>query len=565
MLALDEATSGIENYLEEAVPDRASCLVISPRAVEKLTGGIPLLASTAASLLAKFPRIIVHGLRPHAYDSALVAALSGGRLKSVGALNGNHSRYEVARDSRDICGPFAGVSFGPASPSNDGFLAGDPGGSSVKTLISIEGGPFMATVTQNGAEIVFIASEDTADVDATAGERPLAAYFSRFVPQAMVIRHAAGEECWRPAPPFAAITIDDPLLRENYGFLNFRNLLELANRHNFHAAIAFIPHNFRRDSRRIVRMFRENSERLSICFHGNDHTGAEFASRDSVHLNALLRIAEDRMRQHRNLTGIPCDRVMIFPQGEFSIEAMKALQAHNFRAAANTTEHPAGEPDRLTIAELAQPAVLRYGNFPLFLRRALDKTGSQDIAFNIFFGKPVLIVEHHDDFRHPETLAEIAERINRIAPDVRWSNLSSAVGNAVLTRRAEDGEYKARAYAAAVRISNDSNLPRRYAIEWSNAFDIETMESVLAGRRPCIDFEAEGDVLRLAAEIAPGGSQEFSVIHRAGQPSPASLGLKWNARAYARRRLSEFRDNYLSKNDRLLHAAKAFQRRALKI
>jgi len=555
----------IENYLDQAVPDRESCLVISPRAVKRLTGGAPLAASTAAFLLTKFARTIVHGLRPRVYDSALVAALSGGRLQSIGTLSGSHSSYEIANDSRDICGPFAGVSFGPANPFNDGILAGERSGSAVKALISIEGRPFLASIAENGAEVLFIAGEDTADVGAQVGEAPLDAYFSRFVPQAMALRHAAADECWRPARPFATVTIDDPLLRETYGFIHFETLLELAKWHNFHAAIAFIPHNFRRDSPRIVRMFRENPERLSICFHGNDHTGAEFASRDPAQLNALLRIAEDRMRLHQNLTGIPCDRVMVFPQGRFSIEAMKALQAHNFRAAANTTEHPAGGPDRLTIGELAQPAVLRYGNFPLFLRRALDKTGSQDIAFNVFFGKPVLIVEHHDDFRHPETLAEIADRINRVAPDVRWSNLASAVGNAVLTRQTAEGEYQVRAYASAVRISNDSNVIRQYAIEWNGACDMETMESVLAGRRPCADFETDGDVLRLPAKLEPGASQEFSVIHSDGQPSVASLGLKWNARAFVRRRLSEFRDNYLSKNDRLLEAAKAFQRRALKI
>ena len=45
---------------------------------------------------------------------------------------------------------------------------------------------------------------------------------------------------------------------------------------------------------------------------------------------------------------------------------------------------------------LAQPAVLRYGGVPLFIRNFIKDTQSQDIAFNLFFGRPILIGEHHD-------------------------------------------------------------------------------------------------------------------------------------------------------------------------
>ena len=89
-----------------------------------------------------------------------------------------------------------------------------------------------------------------------------------------------------------------PLLRRDYGYLNFDSLLRLAKEHNFHTAISFIPHNYRRNSARIVRMFRENPRRLSICFHGNDHTEAEFASTDRALLNGMLGIGEERMKAH---------------------------------------------------------------------------------------------------------------------------------------------------------------------------------------------------------------------------------------------------------------------------
>ena len=121
------------------------------------------------------------------------------------------------------------------------------------------------------------------------------------------------------------------------------------------------------------------------------------------------------MNSHLRLTGVPCDKVMVFPQGNFSIDAMKVLKSHNFYAAVNTVPHPAEQPVRLTIGELAQPAVLRYGGFPLFLRKPIRQTQNHDIAFNLFFGRPVLIVEHHQIFQHPEAAGRDRRKINRVA------------------------------------------------------------------------------------------------------------------------------------------------------
>jgi hypothetical protein len=435
----------------------------------------------------------------------------------------------------------------------------------LRKLISIGGQPFMAAVRLEGTEILFVASEDVADLNAEVGDASKAEYFSRFVPHAMALRYVAGDECWRPCKAQAAIIIDDPLLRKSYGFLNFEALLRLAEQHNFHAAIAFIPHNFRRTSSRITRMFQENAARLSICFHGNDHTEGEFASTDMAFLNTSLRIAEDRMYLLHQITGLHCDRVMVFPQGHFSVEAMKVLKSHNFYAAVNTVPYPAEQPVQLTIGELAQPAVLRYGGFPLFIRKPIRQTQSHDIAFNLFFGRPVLIVEHHEIFKRPESLVEIATRINAVASEVHWSNLATVVGNSILTRRAPDGTHHVRAYSGTVRISNDSGSIRRYSIEWGNSCDGASIEQVLMDGMPSRGLEIDDAGLRLSVELAPGSSQTFSLVHQNAHATVRNLGLRWNAQAFLRRRLSEVRDNYLSKNQRLLTAAKAFQRRFLKV
>src|SRR5208282_1659677 len=286
------------------------------------------------------------------------------------------------------------------------------------------------------------------------------------MPHAMALRHIFGEECWRPSQTYASVIIDDPLLKRRYGYLNFESLRCLMRQHHFQTTVAFIPHNFRRSSAQVTRMFRENQACFALCFHGNDHTGAEFASTDKVLLNTLLNIAEDRMSVHHDMTGLACDKVMVFPQGHFSVEAMQVLKSRNFYAAVNTVPYPKGHPVHLTIRELAQPAVLRYGGFPLFLRKPSRQMQNHDIAFDVFFGSPVLIVEHHEMFQSPGALAEAVSRINAVAPDVCWTNLANVVGNSILKRRAADGTVHVRAYSGTMRISNESNRVERYSIEW---------------------------------------------------------------------------------------------------
>jgi hypothetical protein len=558
-----EKVSEHAGYLKKAVPDRGSCFVVNPQVMKQWVGANGFTFELVAFLQSRFTHILVHGLRVDACDTQLVHSLSRGKLTSVVGIGGEGLVYKISQDSKRICDAFSGLSFGPVNALNDHALRTCGSDPAVQDLISIGGQPFMAAVRLEGAELLFVASEDVADLNAEVGDAPITDYFSRLVPHVMALRYAAGEECWRPGKAHASIIIDDPLLRNRYGFLNFESLLRLAADCNFHATIAFIPHNFRRSSSKITRMFQAYAKRLSICFHGTDHTEAEFASTDSALLNTLLHVAEDRMAVHHQITGISCDRVMVFPQGNFSIEAMRVLKAHNFYAAVNTIPHPAEKPVRLKIGELAQPAVLRYGGFPLFLRKPIRETQSHDIAFNLFFGRPVLIVEHHDVFQHPELLVEIAARINSAASEINWSNLATVAGNSTLRRTAPDGTHHVRGYSGMVTVSNTSRSTRRYSIEWSGC-ESDSIEQVLVDAAPISEFELNDGWLRASVDVAAGASRMIALVRRNGHATIRNLGLRRKARAFIRRRLSEVRDNYLSKNEHLLTAARTLQRRFLR-
>jgi hypothetical protein len=560
-LLLDKQVQHHAEYIEKAVPNQACCFVVNPQVIRDWTGGF-LPGDLVSCLGSRFPYLLVHGLTTDSFAEDMIAALSSGRLQSVNPVPDTAQPYEIAPNTREVCEAFSGLSFGPINSANDRVFSLGGTSAAIRTLISIGGRPFMALMKRVNTEILFLASENTADLNDEVGNAPLSEYFSRFVPHAMALRYIFGEQSWQPCEHHASIIIDDPLLRENYGFLNFESLLRLTKQRDFHTTIAFIPHNFRRNSPRITRMFRENTSRLAICFHGNDHTGAEFASTDMALLNTLLHVAEYRMNLHHKMTGLSCGRVMVFPQGNFSVEAMTLLKCHNFYAAVNTVSHPVQQPVRLTISELAQPAVLRYGGFPLFIRNPIRNTQSHDIAFNLFFGRPVLIVEHHDIFKHPETLAAMASTINSLAPEIHWSNLESAVTNSILRRRTLDGVFNIRAYSGAVRIANDRDSIQRFSVEWSHSGQCPPVKQVLQDGTPC-SFEGDDFGIRLSVDLAPGISQTLSVVYRNDYARFGSLGFPWKTKAFLRRRLSEVRDNYVSKNQHLMTLAQTLQRRLL--
>lgn len=532
------------------------CVVINPDVIREWTGGA---VPSPSSLLAQFRGILVHGVRQDPFHSALIAALTAGRFRAVQRAQDAGRAFTVCSDARDICEAFAGLSIGAAHPANDRtFVEGPEKGN--RKLVTLGGDAYFASLKLEKTEIFLLGSEEVVDLDSATDEGWLSRSFSRFVPQAMALRHMFGENCWRPAQSHACLVIDDPLLRATYGFLTFEKLLQLMEQHNFRVTIAFIPHNFRRNSPRVVRIFREHPDSLSLCFHGNDHTGAEFAATDPALLNTMLQTAKSRMSAHSKLTGLMCDPIMVFPQGKFSVEAMSSLRSHGFDAAINTVPHPHQQPAQLTLGEMAQPAVLRYAGFPLFLRTSSRQTQDADIAFRLFFGIPILMVEHHNAFENPEDLIDAVVRINRAAPGIRWSSAGAAARGSVLCRRDESGDLLVKAYAGTVQLCNVSPIPERILLEWDYIDHTSAVEAVHRNGAPCATFAEDDSRVRVSAVLEPGTSEVFSIRYRAANEPFAPVSVSYNVRALARRRLSEIRDNYISKNPTLLAAARTLQR-----
>jgi hypothetical protein len=560
-LALPAGTSRPIPFFEKVAAEGDSCLVVNPGVIKSWLGAPGLPEDLGRCWTSRFRGLLVHNLNPDPFADSVVRALSGGGIDGIGLAEDKTSSYTISGAGRGITGPFAGLTFGPTHPGERVFEVRN-GALGVVPLISIAGRVSFAISTGETNRAFFLGGADIADLNSDVAGAQLADYFSQIVPPVMALRALCPDACWVPNRPHGTLIIDDPLLRKNYGFMNYERLLALMDEYNFHTTIAFIPHNYRRSSPAVVRMFHARPDRLSICYHGNDHSGAEFAERNLGKLNAMLSLAETRMGEHAIRTGVECNRVMVFPQGEFSPEAMASLQAHNFIAAVNTSPYAAGEAACLPLFQVMQPAVQRFDGFPLFLRCYVRDFRSEDIACHVFFGRPILIVEHHDIFQDPGSLIDLVSRINELVPEMHWCPLEAAVSNSYLMRSAGEGVLAVRMFSPEGLLRNSADTATQVSIEWEQAgslIDKLFVNDALAANG------VRGDTrTSVRFYLAPGESSKFRIVFRNDLPdSGYHFGRKWKAKALLRRRLSEFRDNYLSKNAGLLAAAKVLQRRFL--
>jgi hypothetical protein len=391
--------------------------------------------------------------------------------------------------------------------------------------------------------------------------RPIARYFdvkdcfSSAVPPTMYLKWACGDACWKTPETNACLIVDDPLLKSRYGFLQFREVLDLMDKQDFATTIGFIPWNWRRTNPSTVRMFQQRSDRLSVSVHGCDHTRSEFATRSTAVLNTRIKAARHRMDLLRQKTSLQYDQVMIFPQGAFSPEASLSLKLNGFVAAVNTEVAPLDDARNETrIADVWNVAIMKYGTFPIFTRRYLNH-GIENFAFDELLGKPCFIVGHHDTFKnHGRDLMDFIGRLNSLNWTLHWRPLGDAIIRTCKLRKEPDGTNVVQMYGERLIIENPSNEPCHMRILKEEG-DLDCIKAVLANQE-AIDFTSEGNNIRFDVTLAPRQTTQVQVIYfdKLGVNTTHS-GIGYDAKTRLRRYLSEFRDNYLSQSDLLTHTA----------
>ena len=159
------------------------------------------------------------------------------------------------------------------------------------------------------------------------------------------------------------------------------------------------------------------------------------------------------MRAHSQLSGVPFDDVMVFPQGLFSSEAVRALNERGYLAAVNTARNPLDNPRIMTLRDALDVACTAFEDFPLFGRHYTKDPA--DFALDLFLGKPAIAVEHHGYFRGGyEPLEAFVKQVNSFDMQLQWSNLAAILSRVSLNKVMPDGVINVRFYTNRFWLKN---------------------------------------------------------------------------------------------------------------
>lgn len=349
--------------------------------------------------------LLILGVTPET-DPTLLQAWSGGAAVGCARLESPLGlRYAVGRVA-GLTGQLSGFEF--PFPSKETFYFALDGHKAALEITKVRDDHQAVPVFIEAAlnqQRVFLectmphASEGMAE----ANEESLLNAFAKIAPAMIIMKYCAGEQGWHALHHFANLTIDDPWLREPYGFLDYKGLLVEMEKHDFHTTIALIPWNYDRSSPEVVSLIRSHPERFSICIHGNNHDHKEFTDYSSKPLGvqiAALQQSLARMDRFQALTGIPYDKVMVFPHSIPPEKTIEALKAYSYLATINSANVPMDSPSPPGLLFALRPVTLSFGGFPSIIRYSVAVAiPDYFIAINEFLDDPLFFYCHHELFQ----------------------------------------------------------------------------------------------------------------------------------------------------------------------
>jgi len=378
----------------------------------------------------------------------------------------------------------------------------------------------------------------------------------QYIPAIIFLRFAFGERCWHNPRPGAGFIIDDPLLRRSYGFIKFPQLLASAKKHQYHITLAFIPWNHWRTRTRDAQMFLKYSDCFSPCAHGCDHTNQEFRSTDYERLLRMIFAARQRMERHQTRTGLTSEPLMVCPQEQYSLEALRAFaDSRQFLGLICTACIPRNlSTPQIHGADLLLPAQDSFYGFPVFKRHYWN--GMAAFAMALFFGKPAILVEHHEFLRNGSVAPEeFAQKLAELRPDLQWKSLAETVTATHTRRRVSGDKWEVRFFTDTFQLEFELKQPIDLKL-FRRMAETTRIERVRVDGRE-VPFSREDGFLMLETHLDYPQTLSVKVDCRSVKPTKFySPGVRYQASVALRRGLSELRDNVIARNPVILRASK---------
>jgi hypothetical protein len=272
--------------------------------------------------------------------------------------------------------------------------------------------------------------------------------FFGLLPLVHFLRELCEPAAWTAPPTRAAFVVDDPNLHwHSYGHLRYRELVAGAREHGYHTAIAMVPLDGWYAHTPTVRLFRENTDVLSICVHGNDHRREELG-RPATREDARRILAQSirRVAAFEKRTGLDVSRVMVPPHEACSPASMDVMLDVGFEAVSvarpypwmpeGTHHSPYSSPGTSELLSGFLVADLVHDGVPVMARKGSCE--HDEVLLRSYLDQPIILCGHVSDFSDGlEPLERAAELVNQ-APLVRWGSLGDIAAMNFESRRHGD-------------------------------------------------------------------------------------------------------------------------------
>ncbi|MFC2165502.1 hypothetical protein ACFLT2_10975 [Acidobacteriota bacterium] len=537
------------DFLGQNIKDEPPCLMINANVLARIHSEKGQAENLKSFLNSRKAYVLVYNCLPEEAHKAALSNLTDEAVGSTTSLDESKYAFAITDKHRAICRQFSGLSFNTEKREKEFvFELESDAKNGISQLVTIDKKSTFVFTEKNGMKLFLLAGNKIVDIDAAVPHRiKIEEHFSGIVPILMFIKYVFKDRCWHSDMGYASCVLDDPLIKETYGFVNYKTLLQAMDQHNFFMNIAFIPWNYKKTRKEAAQFLASRPDRYRVCVHGYNHSLYEFEQTDPLELGMAIDLAESKMKAQEQATGLGFDRIMVFPQEIFSKNALLMLKRCNYLAAPASTIYPIENRDPVKISSLLNPAIVDYHSFPLLRRRNL-KDGIHNYAFDLFMGRPVLLYLHQEDFNGTyKRLISNVQKINSLQNDIKWTAMSDIVRNLHLQRTIAEDAVEVKCYASECLVENTSAVPRKYLITKPENGDV-ALESVTANGKP-IDYTINGGNLTLSTEILPGSQFELKITYWNESPGTVRKESRIKKfKVWSRRFVSEFRDQHLSKN-----------------
>jgi len=251
--------------------------------------------------------------------------------------------------------------------------------------------------------------------------------FMELLPVIHFLREVGRNDTLAGPPLRACFIFDDPNLHwSRYGFVDFQQIAAHAAKENYHVSFATIPLDAWFTHKPTAELFRKNTKYLSLCVHGNNHTREELAGNYSQSARvSLLGQAISRVERLERNAGVRVCRVMVPPHGACTEEMLAELPGCGFEAAcvSHGSLH-AYNQSKPWIRQLGLSPSEMIAGCPVLPRWAMTGNVRNNILVAVFLGQPIILRGHHQDLKPGiKVLDELARFVNGLG-SVSWSNLT---------------------------------------------------------------------------------------------------------------------------------------------